>query len=155
MGLREQINDSLKEAMKAKDQKRVGTLRLINAALKDKDIAARTETSRELLGDDEILSLLAKMIKQREDSITAYKAGNRPELAAAEEAEIAVIREFMPKQMSQEEAKAAIAKVIADTGAASIKDMGKVMAALKERFAGQMDFGKASAAVKDALSAPK
>ena len=86
MGLREQINDSLKEAMKAKDQKRVGTLRLINAALKDKDIAARTETSRELLGDDEILSLLAKMIKQREDSIVAYKAGNRPELAAAEEA---------------------------------------------------------------------
>jgi hypothetical protein len=152
MGLREQINDSLKEAMKAKDQKRVGTLRLINAALKDKDIAARTETSRELLGDDEILSLLAKMIKQREDSITAYKAGNRPELAAAEEAEIAVIREFMPKQMSQEEAKAAIAKVIADTGAASIKDMGKVMAALKERFAGQMDFGKASGAVKEALT---
>lgn len=152
MGLREQINDSLKEAMKAKDQKRVGTLRLINAALKDKDIAARTETSRELLGDDEILSLLAKMIKQREDSIAAYKAGNRPELAAAEEAEITVIREFMPKQMSQDEAKAAIAKVIADTGAASIKDMGKVMAALKERFAGQLDFGKASGAVKEALT---
>ena len=152
MGLREQINDSLKEAMKAKDQKRVGTLRLINAALKDKDIAARTETSRELLGDDEILSLLAKMIKQREDSIAAYKAGNRPELAAAEEAEITVIREFMPKQMSQEEAKAAIAKVIADTGAASIKDMGKVIAALKERFAGQLDFGKASGAVKEALT---
>jgi uncharacterized protein YqeY len=152
MGLREQINDSLKEAMKAKDQKRVGTLRLINAALKDKDIAARTETSRELLGDDEILSLLAKMIKQREDSIVAYKAGNRPELAAAEEGEIAVIREFMPKQMSPDEAKAAIAKVIADVGAASIKDMGKVMAALKERFAGQMDFGRASGAVKELLT---
>ena len=152
MGLREQINDSLKEAMKAKDQKRVGTLRLINAALKDKDIAARTETSRELLGDDEILSLLAKMIKQREDSIVAYKAGNRPELAAAEEGEIAVIREFMPKQMSPDEAKAAIAKVIADVDAASIKDMGKVMAALKERFAGQMDFGRASGAVKELLT---
>ena len=152
MGLREQINDSLKEAMKAKDQKRVGTLRLVNAAPKDRDIAARTETSRELLGDDEILSLLAKMIKQREDSITAYEAGNRPELAAAEKGEIAIIREFMPKQMSTEEAKAAIAKVIAETGAASIKDMGKVMAALKERFAGQMDFGKASGAVKEALT---
>ena len=153
MGLREQINDSLKEAMKARDQKRVGTLRLVNAALKDKDIAARTETSRELLGDDEILSLLAKMIKQREDSIEAYEAGNRPELAAAERDEITVIREFMPKQMSADEAKTAIAKVIADVGAASMKDMGKVMAALKERFAGQMDFGKASGQVKDALSA--
>jgi len=152
MGLRERINDSLKEAMKAKDQKRVGTLRLVNAALKDKDIAARTETSRELLGDDEILSLLAKMIKQREDSITAYEAGNRPELAAAERDEIAIIREFMPKQMSTEDAKAAIAKVIAEVGAASIKDMGKVMNALKERFAGQMDFGKASGAVKEALT---
>jgi uncharacterized protein YqeY len=152
MGLREQINDSLKEAMKAKDQKRVGTLRLINAALKDRDIAARTETSRELLGNDEILSLLAKMIKQREDSIQAYEAGNRPELAAAERDEIAVIRGFMPRQMSPEEAKAAISKVIADVGAASIKDMGKVMAALKERFAGQMDFGKASGAVKEALT---
>lgn len=152
MGLREQINDSLKAAMKARDQKRVDALRLVNAALKDKDIAARTETSRELLGDDEILSLLAKMIKQREDSIVAYEAGNRPELAAAERAEIAVIREFMPKQMSAEEAKAAIAKVIADLGASSMKDMGKVMAQLKERFSGQMDFAKASGAVKDALS---
>ena len=152
MGLRDEINDSLKEAMKAKDQKRVGTLRLVNAALKDKDIAARTETSRELLGDDEILSLLAKMIKQREDSIEAYEAGNRPELAAAERAEIGIIREFMPKQMSPEETKAAIAKVIADLGAASIRDMGKVMAALKERFAGQVDFAKVSGAVKEALT---
>jgi len=153
MGLRDEINDSLKEAMKAKDQKRVGTLRLVNAALKDRDIAARTETSRELLGDDEILSLLAKMIKQREDSILAYEAGKRPELADAERAEIAVILEFMPKQMSADDAKAAIAKVIADLGATSIKDMGKVMATLKERFAGQMDFAKASGAVKDALNA--
>ena len=153
MSLRETINDSLKEAMKAKDQKRVGTLRLITAALKDKDIAARTETSRELLGDDEILSLLAKMIKQREDSIAAYEAGNRPELAQAERDEIAIIREFMPKQMGADEAKAAIAAVIAETGAASIKDMGKVMSALKERYAGQMDFGKASGQVKDALTA--
>ena len=155
MGLREQINDSLKEAMKAKDARRVGTLRLINAALKDKDIAARTETSRELLGDDDILSLMAKMIKQREDSIAAYVAGNRPELAQAERDEIAVIREFMPKQMSADEAKAAITAVIAEVGASSIKDMGKVMSALKERYAGQMDFGKASGQVKDALSGAK
>ncbi|MEJ0027591.1 MAG: GatB/YqeY domain-containing protein [Rhizomicrobium sp.] len=155
MGLREQINDSLKEAMKAKDARRVATLRLVNAALKDRDIAARTETSRDLLGDDEILSLLAKMIKQREDSIAAYEAGNRPELAAAERDEIAIIRDFMPRQMTADEAKLAIAAAIADVGAASIKDMGKVMSALKERYAGQMDFGKASGAVKDALSPPK
>jgi len=152
MGLRETINDSVKEAMKAKDAKRLGTLRLINAAVKDKDIAARTADSRELLGDDEILSLLAKMIKQREDSIAAFVAGNRPELAQNERDEIAVIREFMPKQMSEDEAKVAIAAVIAETGAASVKDMGKVMAALKERYAGQMDFGKASGAVKAALT---
>ena len=151
--LRDQLRESLKQAMKAKDQRAVSTLRLILAALKDRDIAARTETSRELLGDDEILSLLAKMIKQREDSILAYEAGKRPELADAERAEIAVILEFMPKQMSADDAKAAIAKVIADLGATSIKDMGKVMATLKERFAGQMDFAKASGAVKDALNA--
>ena len=153
MALRERFNEHLKEAMRAKDQKRVSTLRMVLAALKDKDIAARTETSREGVPDDEVLSLLAKMIKQREDSIQAYEAGNRPELAAAEKDEIAIIREFMPKQMSADEAKAAIAKAIADVGASSIKDMGKVMAALKERFAGQMDFGKASGTVKDALSA--
>jgi uncharacterized protein len=152
MGLREQINDSVKEAMKAKDSKRLGTLRLINAAIKDRDIAARTETSRDLLGDDDVLGLLAKMIKQREDSIAAYVAGNRPELAQVERDEIAVIREFMPKQMSDDEAKAAIAKVIAETGAASVKDMGKVMNALKERYQGQMDFGKASGAVKTLLT---
>ena len=152
MGLREQINAALKEAIKAKNPKRVGTLRLINAGLKDRDIAARTAESRELLGDEEILSLLAKMIKQREDSVQAYDAGNRPELAAAERDEIAVIREFMPAQMSAEEAKIAIANLISEISAASIKDMGKVMSALKERFAGRMDFGKASGAVKDALT---
>ena len=152
MGLREQINDSVKEAMRAKDAKRLGTLRLINAAIKDRDIAARTADSRDLLSDDELLGLLAKMIKQREDSVAAFVAGNRPEMAQAERDEIALIREFMPKQMDADQAKAAIAAAIADTGAASIKDMGKVMAALKERYAGQMDFGKASGAVKDALS---
>ena len=152
MGLRETINDSVKEAMKAKDAKRLGTLRLINAAIKDRDIAARTADSRELSGDDDLLGLLAKMIKQREDSVAAFVTGNRPELAQNERDEIAIIREFMPKQMSADETKTAIAAVITEVGAASIKDMGKVMAALKERFAGQMDFGKASAGVKEALT---
>jgi len=152
MGLREQFNDSLKEAMKAKDQKRVGTLRLVLAALKERDIANRSEESRAGISDDDILGLLAKMIKQREDSIAAYEAGGRPELAKAERDEIDIIRGYMPKQMGADEMKAAIAKVIAETGAAQMKDMGKVMGALKERFAGQMDFGKASAAVKEALT---
>ena len=155
MSLRAQLNDAMKEAMKAKDAKRLATVRLMLAALKDRDIAARSETSRELLGDDEILSLLAKMIKQREESATTYDAGNRPELAAGEREEIVIIRGFMPAQMDDAALKAAVEKTIAEVGAASIKDMGKVMAALKERYAGQMDFSKASAATKDALSAPK
>ena len=155
MGLREQFNEQMKEAMKAKDQRRLSTLRLVLAALKDRDIAARTETSRELLGDDEILLLLAKMIKQREDSVAAYEAGNRPELAAAEREEIAIIRSFMPRQMGPEEAKAAAQGIIAETGATAMKDMGKVMAVLKERYAGQMDFAKASGTVKELLSGPK
>ena len=152
MSLRAQLNDAMKEAMKAKDAKRLATVRLMLAALKDRDIAARSETSRELLGDDEILSLLAKMIKQREESATVYDTGNRPELAAGEREEIVIIRSFMPAQMDDAEMKAAVQKTIADVGATAIKDMGKVMAALKERYAGQMDFSKASAATKDALS---
>ena len=152
MGLRDRFNEQLKEAMKAKDQKRVSTLRMVNAALKDKDIAARTETSREGVSDDDVLSLLAKMIKQREESAEAFEKGGRPELAANERDEIAIIREFMPKQMSPDEARAATQAIIAETGAASMKDMGKVMAALKERYAGQMDFAKASGIVKDLLS---
>ena len=152
MSLRAQLNDAMKEAMKAKDAKRLATVRLILAALKDRDIAARTETSKDLVGDDDILTLLAKMIKQREESAAVYRQGGRPELAENEEGEIAVIRTFMPKQMDEAEMKAVLQAVIAETGAASIKDMGKVMAVLKERFAGQMDFSKASAATKDALS---
>jgi uncharacterized protein len=155
MSLRQQLNDSMKEAMKAKDVKRLATVRLVLAALKDRDIAARTETSRDLLGDDEILSLMAKMIKQREESAVAFDAGKRPELAAGEREEIAVIRSFMPAQMDDAGVKAAAQTVVAELGAGSIKDMGKVMAAMKERYAGQMDFAKASAIVKDALSAPK
>ena len=155
MSLRQKLNDAMKEAMKAKDAKRLATVRLVLAALKDRDIAARTETSRDLLGDDEILSLMAKMIKQREESAAAFDAGNRPELAAGEREEIAIIRSFMPAQMDEAGVKAAADTVIAELGAASIKDMGKVMAAMKERYAGQMDFGRASALVKDRLSAPK
>jgi hypothetical protein len=152
MGLREQFNEQMKEAMKAKDQKRLSTVRMILAAVKDKDIAARTETSREGVSDDDVLGLLAKMIKQREESAAAFDGGGRPELAKSEREEIEIIRTFMPKQMSPEESKAAVEKAIADVGAISIKDMGKVMAALKERYAGQMDFAKASGMTKEALS---
>jgi uncharacterized protein YqeY len=152
MSLRQKMTDAMKEAMKAKDAKRLATVRLMLAALKDRDIAARSETSRELLGDDEILSLLAKMIKQREESAAVYLQGGRPELADNEKAEIAIIREFMPRQMDEAEARAAIAAVVAELGATSVKDMGKVMSALKERYAGQMDFGRASGQVKEALT---
>jgi uncharacterized protein YqeY len=155
MSLRQQLTDAMKEAMKAKDAKRLATVRLVLAALKDRDIAARTETSRDLLGDDEILSLMAKMIKQRDESAVAFDAGNRPELAAGEREEITIIRSFMPAQMDEAGVQQAAKTVIAELGAASIKDMGKVMAAMKERYAGQMDFARASAIVKDVLSAPK
>jgi len=152
MSLRAQLNDAMKEAMKTKDAKRLATVRLVLAALKDKDIAARSETSRDLLGDDEILGLMAKMIKQREESAAVYRQGGRPELAENEEVEIAIIRGFMPAQMDDAAMKDAVGNTIAEVGASSIKDMGKVMAVLKERYAGQMDFSKASAATKDALS---
>ena len=118
-------------------------------------ICSRSETSRKLLGDEEILSLMAKMIKQREESAAAYDSGNRPELAAGEREEIAIIRSFMPAQMDEAGVKQAANAVIAELGASSIKDTGKVMAAMKERYAGQMDFARASAIVKDSLSAPK
>jgi uncharacterized protein YqeY len=152
MSLRAQLTDAMKEAMKSKDARRLSTVRLILAALKDRDIAARSETSKDLVSDDDILTLLAKMIKQREESATAFDAGNRPEMATGEREEIAVIRTFMPAQMDDAAMKDAVAKTIAEAGATSIKDMGKVMAVLKEKFAGQMDFSKASAATKDALS---
>jgi uncharacterized protein YqeY len=151
MGLRESINDALKEAMKARDARRVSTLRLVNAALKDKDIANRTEDSRAGIGDDEVLLLLARMIKQREESAGTYDAGGRPELAAAEREEIAIIQGFLPRQLGDGEVEAAARAVIAELGAASMKDMGKVIAALKERHAGQMDFAKASGVVKGLL----
>jgi hypothetical protein len=151
MSLRQKLNDAMKDAMKAKDAKRLATLRLVLAALKDRDIAARTETSRDLLGDDEILSLMAKMIKQREESAIAFDAGKRPELAAGEREEIAIIRSFMPAQMDEAGVKAAADTVIAELGATSIKDMGKVMAALRERHTGVLDMAKAGAVVKRLL----
>lgn len=148
--LRDRFMSDLKEAMKAGDKDRLGTIRLIQAALKDKDIEARG-AGKGPLGDEEILQLLQKMVKQRQDSVRLYHEGNRPELAAKEEAEIAVIAAYMPKQMDESEARAAIAAVIAETGASGMKDMGKVMGELKTRFAGQMDFGKASPLVKQLL----
>jgi uncharacterized protein len=153
MSLRQQLNDAMKEAMKAKEPKRLATVRLVLAALKDRDIAARTEDSRELLGDDEILGLMAKMIKQREESAIAFDAGNRPELAAGEREEIAIIRAFMPAQMDEAGVKAAAKGVIAELGASSIKDMGKVMAALRAKHAATLDMAKAGPMVKARLSA--
>ena len=146
--MREKINDDLKTAMKAGDKDRVGTLRLINSAIKSADIDARP---KDKISDADILTVMAKMIKQRRDSIEQFTAGGRPELAAKEAAEIAVIEGYMPAQMSEADAKAAIAAAIKETGAAGPKDMGKVMAALKAKYAGQMDFGKASALTKELL----
>jgi uncharacterized protein len=155
MALRERFNEQMKEAMRAKDQKRLGTIRLVLAALKERDIANRSETSRDGISDEEILGLLAKMVKQREESVAAYMSGGRPELAEAERNEIAVIREFMPQQLSEAEMKKGIAEAITVTGAASIKDMGRVMGALKERYAGRLDFAKAGAEVRAVLSGQK
>ena len=146
--MRDKINDDLKTAMKAGDKDRVGTLRLINSAIKSADIDARP---KDKISDADILTVMAKMIKQRRDSIEQFTAGGRPELAAKEAAEIAVIEGYMPAQMSEADAKAAIAAAIKETGAAGPKDMGKVMAALKAKYAGQMDFGKASGLTKDLL----
>ncbi len=148
--MREKINADLKVAMKAGDKDRVGTLRLINAAIKSADIDARP-SGKDKIDEAGVLGVLAKMIKQRRDSIEQFVAGGRQELADKEAAEIRVIEAYLPKQMDAAEAKAAIAAVIKETGAAGQKDMGKVMAALKARYAGQMDFGKASAAVKELL----
>jgi uncharacterized protein len=148
--LRDDINNSLKDAMKARDERRVSTLRLVNSALKNADIEARGQ-GKAALGDDELLSLLQKMIKQRQESIELYEKGGRAELAQQERDEIAIIAGYLPKQLSDAEMRSAIAAAIKDTGAASMKDMGKVIAALRARYAGQMDFGKASPVVKEML----
>ena len=150
--LRDNLAEALKDAMRARDMTTVGAVRLILAKLKEVDIAARTEASREGVADDRILSMLQGMIKQRNESVELYEKGNRPELAAKEKAEIAVIERFLPKQMDDAAVAAAVAEAMASTGAKSVKDMGGVMAALKAKYAGQMDFAKASAAVKKALA---
>lgn len=151
--LRDKFAAALKEAMFAKDARRVGTLRLILAALKDKDIEARG-LGREKSTDDEILALLQKMIKQRNDSIEAFDKAGRMELSAQEREEKAIIESYLPAQMSVDDVLAAVKAAVAATGAASVKDMGKVMAELKAKFAGKMDFSKANAVVKEMLSPP-
>ena len=150
--LREKIDTALKAAMKARDEKlRVSTLRLVNAAIKDRDIAARSEDRCDGVSDDEILAILTKMVKQREESAETYEKASRLELAEQERAEIAVIREFLPRQLSDAEVEEAVKGVIAEIGASGLKDMGKAMAALKARYAGAIDFGKAGALMKKAL----
>ncbi len=150
--LRSRLNDALKEAMKAKDERTVSTLRLILAALKDRDIAARAKNNTEGIGDDEILAMLQSMIKQRRESIDMYEKGGRLELAEREREEIEIIQRFLPRQLSEEEMRNAIHEVIAEIGATGLKDMGRTMKALKERYAGQMDFSVASGIVKAELS---
>jgi uncharacterized protein len=150
--LRDQLNEALKEAMRARDMGAVGTIRLILAKLKEVDIASRTEANREGVADDKILSMMQGMIKQRNESITLYEKGNRADLADKEKAEIVVIQRFLPKQMDEAAVEAAVKDAVTTAGATSIKDMGGVMAALKAKYAGQMDFAKASAVVKKVLA---
>ncbi|GGF65431.1 aspartyl-tRNA amidotransferase subunit B [Azorhizobium oxalatiphilum] len=150
--LRDQIATALKESVKAQDKCRTSTLRLISAALKDRDIDARG-LGKDPISEDDLRALLAKMVKQREESAKIYEENNRPELAAQEREEIVVIQGFLPKQLSEADTRAAIAKVVAEIDAKGIKDMGKVMTELKMRHAGAIDFSKASPWVRDALTA--
>lgn len=152
MEIRTEINNKLKESLKNKDQVALSTVRLIMAALKDRDITARSTGKAEGIDDSEILSMLQSMIKQRAESAKTYKEAGREDLAEREKAEIAVIESFMPKQLSEAEIQAVITRKIKDTGADSIRDMGKVMGALKAEYAGQFDMGHASALVKSALN---
>nr|WP_325262328.1 GatB/YqeY domain-containing protein [uncultured Rhizobium sp.] len=149
--LREKLSEAMKEAMKAKETRRLSTVRLIQTAIKDRDIANRG-TGKDAATDDEILQILQKMVKQREESAKIYEDNARPELAAQEREEISVIKSFMPEQISDEKASEIVASVIAEIGAAGMKDMGKVMAILRERYAGQMDFAKASGTIKAQLN---
>ena len=148
--IRDDINKALTEAQKAKNERTVSTLRMVNSTLKNADIEART--TGKPLGDAEVLSILQKMIKQRQESVEMYKKGARADLVKQEEEEIAVISAYLPKQMSEAEVAAAIDAAIAETGAAGMKDMGKVIGVLRAKYAGQMDFGKASGLVKAKLS---
>lgn len=150
--LREDLSEALKQAQKAKDARRVSTLRLILAALKDRDIAARGDGRGEGLAEEEILGMLQTMIRQRRESIKLYEQGGRLELAEQEQQEIDIIQEYLPRQMDQQEVETAVGAVMDDIGASALKDMGRIMAALRERYAGQMDFGKASQVAKQRLS---
>jgi uncharacterized protein YqeY len=149
--IRDRLSQALKDAMKAKDTRRLSTVRLIQTAIKDRDIANRG-TGKDAASDDDILQILQKMVKQREESAKIYEDAGRAELAAQEREEIVIVKDFMPEQLSDEQVDEIVAAVIAETGAASIKDMGKVMAVLRERYAGQMDFAKASGTIKTQLS---
>ena len=148
MSLRDRLQAALKEAMKAKAADRLSTLRLINAAIKDRDIASRGEGGPEMVSDAEITAIMGKMVKQRQESARAYEEGGRLELAEKELAEIGVIQEYLPRQMTEAEVAEAVEAAVAETGAASIRDVGKVMAVLKAKYAGQMDFGAVGALVK-------
>ena len=154
--MRERIQQAMKDAMKSGNKRRVSTLRLVTAAIKDRDIAGRVDgsgqsTGRERVEDGEVLALLQKMIKQRRESATIYQQNGRAELADQELAEIAIIEEFLPKQMDVDETRAACQEILKELGPCGLKDMGRVMGALKERYTGQMDFGKASGIVKGLL----
>ncbi len=149
--MRDRINENLKEAMRAKDAARLSTLRLINAAIKDRDIAARGRGNDDGVSNEDILAILGKMIKQRQESAKAYEEAGRLESAEKERNEISVISEFLPRQLSDKEIRAAVDAAIAETGASSVRDMGRVMGVLKGRFAGQMDFSKAGGTVKGIL----
>ena len=149
--LRDDINNALKDAMKAGDARRVSTLRLVNSALKNADIEARGQ-GKPPLTDEDLLSLLQKMIKQRQESVELYQKGGRADLVAQEQGEIDIISGYLPAQMTEAEIGTVIAALVKETGATAMKDMGRVMAAIKERYAGKLDIGKASAAVKKLLS---
>jgi len=150
--LRDRLNAALKDAMRAKEQRRVSTIRLILAAVKDRDIAGRSAESRDGVSDDEILQILAKMIRQRQDSVEAYEKAQRTDLAAQEREEIQIIEGFQPPQLSEKDIQNACAEAVESVDAKGLKDMGRTMALLKEKYTGLMDFGKASAIVKNLLS---
>jgi uncharacterized protein YqeY len=149
--MRETINAALQDAMRAGDKRRVSTLRLISAAIKDREIAART-AGRDPIEDDDIAEILVKMIKQRIESSKLYEEGHRLDLAEQEREEIAIIKQFLPEQMNEEQVRSVCAETVKSTGAAGLRDMGRCMQALKQRYAGRMDFGKASTVVKTLLS---
>ena len=151
MELRQRINAALKQAMKDKEAERLATLRLINAAIKDREIALRGEEGEQTVGDGEVLEILSKMVKQRQESVRAYEEGGRLDLAAAEQDEIDVIEEFLPRKLSDAEVEKAIDAAVDELGASSIRDMGKVMGALKSRYTGQMDFATVGPKVKARL----